>query len=364
MADNQAAQGTLAAPQGVAALVHAPTRNGSPSPGYPQNTGTAAYDPNYKKKTHLAKPAVFNGREFKGWWRTVVLYIIGNDQDFQTDRDKILFALSFMTEGQAEKWSQNYVDWVINENNEDFGTWAYFRREVAKSFENKNLRSEAQNKLDNLFQGRWTAEEFFQQFELLRREAGFTEKEHHTYLIALIEKHMDGALIDQMYTTIPLPTDYEVWRERITAFDSMKRRRAAIKTSSTPWRSSAPAASASRPAATSPQAARPAATSAPTPYQGGGGRLYGGMGQPMDLDAAKRKGLCFTCGQHGHISRFCPNKARPAQVRQQEQVASFDVRNLDHDGMKRLVTEWQSARDAKIKAEQDRQETDKMLSDF
>ena len=85
MADNQAAQGTLAAPQGVAALVHAPTRNGSPSPDYPQNTGTEAYNPNYKKKTHLAKPAAFNGKEFKRWWRTVGLYIIGNNQDLITD---------------------------------------------------------------------------------------------------------------------------------------------------------------------------------------------------------------------------------------------------------------------------------------
>ena len=359
MADNQAAQG-------VAASVHNPTRNPSPEPNPHQNTGTAVHDPHHKKKTHLAKPAVFNGKEFKGWWRTVALYIIGNDRDFPDDQDRILFTLSFMTEGLAEKWSQNYVDWAIDENNGDFGTWDRFKRKIREAFENKNLRREAQGRLDNLFQGKWTAEEFFQQFELLRREAGFTGQEHHNYLIALLEKNMDSVLIDQMYTTVPLPDDFEAWKTKIIAFDSMRRRRQAVKSSGTTWRSSAPAATASRPAASTSQTARPAATPAPTPYQqtGGGGRLYGGMGQPMDLDAAKRKGLCFTCGQHGHISRFCPNKARPAQVRQQEQVASFDVRNLDHDGMKRLVTEWQTARDAKIKAEQDRQETDKMLSDF
>jgi hypothetical protein len=185
----------------------------------PQNTGTIAQDPNHKKKTHLAKPAVFNGKEFKRWWRTVLLYILGNELDFPGGQDKIFFALSFMTEGLAEKWSQNYVDWAI-ENGGDFGMWERFCQKIKESFENKNARQEAQGRLDNLFQGKWTAEEFFQQFELLCRKAGFTDTEHHNYLIALLEKNMDGVLIDQMYTTVPLPDDYEVWKTKITAFVS------------------------------------------------------------------------------------------------------------------------------------------------
>ena len=124
MGNNQATQGVL---QGVGASSHAPTHHPSPAPppNPPQNTGTIARDPNHKKKTHLAKPVVFNGKEFKGWWRTVLLYILGNEPDFPGDQDKILFALSFMTEGLAEKWSQNYVDWAI-ENNGYFGMWECF----------------------------------------------------------------------------------------------------------------------------------------------------------------------------------------------------------------------------------------------
>ena len=40
----------------------------------------------------------------------------------------------------------------------------------------------------------------------------------------------------------------------------------------------------------------------------------------MDIDKAKALGLCFKCGQRGHIGRFCPNK-RTARVRQVEEVA-------------------------------------------
>jgi hypothetical protein len=28
----------------------------------------------------------------------------------------------------------------------------------------------------------------------------------------------------------------------------------------------------------------------------------------MDIDSARKKGLCFNCGEQGHISRNCPQK--------------------------------------------------------
>ena len=46
----------------------------------------------------------------------------------------------------------------------------------------------------------------------------------------------------------------------------------------------------------------------------GTGITYGGQGKAMDLDAAKKQGLCFHCGTKGHMARFCPNKQTKAQV--------------------------------------------------
>ncbi len=34
----------------------------------------------------------------------------------------------------------------------------------------------------------------------------------------------------------------------------------------------------------------------------------------MDIDNARQRGLCFSCGKHGHVSRFCPKKGRSQQI--------------------------------------------------
>jgi hypothetical protein len=72
-----------------------------------------------------------------------------------------------MKDGNAKGWVANFTDTVINKKGGNFGTWTEFTGELKGSFENKNTRQNAQNKLEALKQGTQTAEEYFQQFELL-----------------------------------------------------------------------------------------------------------------------------------------------------------------------------------------------------
>ena len=131
-------------------------------------TQTSTSSSTERVKCHLAKPAEFSGKDFKSWWRSVQLYTLGNKRDFTTDESKILFALSDMKGGLAEKWANNFEDKVIDEKSGNFVTWAKFTAEMKGSFKNKNGRQDAQNKLEALKQGTQTAEEYFRQFELYR----------------------------------------------------------------------------------------------------------------------------------------------------------------------------------------------------
>ena len=56
------------------------------------------------------------------------------------------------------------------------------------------------------------------------------------------------------------------------------------------------------------------------------GVTFEGHGQPMDLNEARRKGLCFNCGKQGHIGRNCPAKMK---VNVRQMVAEFDKDQID-----------------------------------
>ena len=316
------------------------------------DNGTQTTTTDDKRKCHLAKPAEFSGKDFKSWWRSVQLYVLANKRDFTDDESKILFALSYMKGGNAERWAANFEDTVLDEKSGNFGTWAEFTAEMKGSFENTNARQDAQNKLEALKQGTQTAEEYFQHFELYRREAGFVGDAHFNYLQSLLEKQVNDVISDVIYNGDSLPTTYEAWKSKIIRIDGMQRRRK-INKSTAPWQWQT---STPRPLPTPPRQNTPAQSPMqPTSTWKPSGTTFGGMGKPMDLDEARAKNVCYKCQQPGHIGRFCPNRKAPQQVRQQEwqqpqqQGTSYDVRNLSFDEMKKLHDTWVEAESGRQK---------------
>ena len=61
-------------------------------------------------KSYVKEPEAFDGKNFKDFYRSVNLFILSNRKDFETNERKILFVLSFMTEGLAGLWAQNEID--------------------------------------------------------------------------------------------------------------------------------------------------------------------------------------------------------------------------------------------------------------
>ena len=56
-------------------------------------------------KTHLKKPSPFHGdrKLVKKFLQECELYIIGNTKDFPNDASKVIFVLSYIDDGEAEK---------------------------------------------------------------------------------------------------------------------------------------------------------------------------------------------------------------------------------------------------------------------
>ena len=90
----------------------------------------------YRRKNHTKAPPTFNGKDYKKFICACTLFMDSNWRDFDDDDSKIHFILSYMTEGLAEKWAENFVD----ENLGAFSTWANFAACLRSSFEDKNER--------------------------------------------------------------------------------------------------------------------------------------------------------------------------------------------------------------------------------
>jgi hypothetical protein len=323
-------------------------------------------------KNHLRKPPTFDGKNYQTWMMATELYMRANSSGFPNDEKKILFALSFMTEGLPVTWALDFNEEVMAADVWNFGTWAAFKTKLKATFEDQERSKNARTALHQLKQGTQTADAFFLQFDLLRRAAGITDDGE---LVAFLEGGaIDKKILTQMYySNDELPVGYEAWKKKIIKIDGMHRRARMMETAGPRL--------AYRPLPTPPRQTQwnpprqqaptqPAASSSSSQnWRPGTGRTYGGLGKPMDLDEAKRLNVCVKCGQHGHIGKWCPNARPPAQTRQhdfsllppspqfympppqqqqpQQPIAGsssslpFDVRKVGYEDMKKMVDTWQ-----------------------
>ena len=73
-------------------------------------------------KSHLRKPPTFDGKNYQSWMMATELYIHANQRAFPTDESKILFAMSFMTEGMPVTWALDFNEDVMLRSVWNFGT--------------------------------------------------------------------------------------------------------------------------------------------------------------------------------------------------------------------------------------------------
>lgn len=121
-----------------------------------------------RTKDLAVKPEAFDGKRYKDFIRTVDVYIRANRANFTDDKTKVLFVLSLMREGLAGAWAQNYVDAArIQGVLTITQTWGAFTADLEKAFGDPNESQHAQTALMTLRQGTRTAEDFFQEFDVL-----------------------------------------------------------------------------------------------------------------------------------------------------------------------------------------------------
>ena len=297
---------------------------------------------------------------------------------FKEDYHKILAIVSKLTKDSANIWAQVWMQENQPRVDNRTMTWAEFLADLDKKFLDPKHGENARKALFKSTQGSQAADVFFLKFDELRVKAGLTVAQHHDILLVehlrtvmnqqtvlatmgAFEAERDAKLvalralrdvleaaglptgkIETQIDAAEKPISYARFREIATVQDHIVQQhhhsqptRVIHEYRSRPQPAPVvPAAPPVIPVATPapPVAIAPAVAPTPPPRDP----------DAMEVDrvAARRLGLCFKCGQKGHIGRNCPNfrnAIRGLTLADAEEIAElvdegcFDLHTTDED---------------------------------
>ncbi|EGO04193.1 hypothetical protein SERLA73DRAFT_148812 [Serpula lacrymans var. lacrymans S7.3] len=285
------------------------------------------------RKTALAKPEPYDGdrKKFRSFSESLELHFNANPAYFSRERNRISFALSYMSIGAAAALRTEWVERrKIAEERSDAGeitlleSWAHFERTLKDHFADTHEEERARYEIIYKKQGTLTAQEFFVKFEELRRRAGYDTRRNEQFLITLIRNNINGPLIKQIIYSGNVPTTYIEWKTRIVTNDQLWRDQIENERM---LRGSTNGSSGTGNRGPNGRYQEKGASERKTETveakRDGTGTLYTGAGKEMELDKQKfrSEGRCFKCGEKGHRARDHLNGQIP-------QKPKFDLRAM------------------------------------
>ena len=134
------------------------------------------------KKTELNPPKIFTGKrtDLQRFLQDTFVFLTINKEHYNTNDKKIPFVMSFMTDGDAALWKQEFISKVIQDsvtagNEITFGTYKSFIESLEKSFLPYDAPGDALNAMKRLRMGEGSFEEHLEKFKLLVSQSGLDE---------------------------------------------------------------------------------------------------------------------------------------------------------------------------------------------
>ena len=245
----------------------------------------------------MGHPKPFTGKrsDLDKFLQEVELYLEINDEIYDTDKKKIAFTLSFMTEGDAESWKGGFLRNAKQPTGGlNLGTWAQFQTDIVKDFKPYDAPGDALEELTNLQMGTNSIEDHIARYKALLSAAGVADTSPPA--IDYFRKSLNIPLQRKILELPTQPKDLKEWYEWASRLDNNYRRMQRIL-------------------------GRPSDKPSDKGKNGPKRWTFSGAWRDpntMDVDAMTlekqtemmRKGLCFRCEKPGHLSRDCPEKQK------------------------------------------------------
>jgi Zinc knuckle len=150
-------------------------------------------------------------------------YLDINQSIYNTDRLKIGFILSYMSDGEAANWKEYYLDTLEDPTTgmPNFPTLITFLADIQEAFQAADQVRDVVNRLDMLRQGKKTAEELNTELLQIVGQAGMDRKTppDHLHLIGYYRKALEPRLSCKILFSDDVPKTIDGWMEKAIQFD-------------------------------------------------------------------------------------------------------------------------------------------------
>ena len=161
------------------------------------------------------------------WRRSLGLYMTFNSTKFPDDQSKVIYALSYMTEGTANVWAQAFYEEKMDAAGTlTVGTWADFVGRLEATFRDTKLQK---NAADTLLRKRGALdidsggpERFFAEYESLSRDANMVTSDASRDAVHTnnLTRLMSPDLMDGIPYKDPQPGTYSEFKRMATQHPS------------------------------------------------------------------------------------------------------------------------------------------------
>jgi hypothetical protein len=249
----------------------------------------------------LNPPKPFNGKrsDFVLFMQDVFVYLKVNKAIYNDDEKKISFILSYLADGDAAVWKQQFIQTKIEEgleaNNDDpdWGSYNDFLDALKKTFQPYDEPAEALEDMKKLRLGDGSITEHNSKFRLLVSQTGMKDS---PALTDLYRETLPWGLQSPIIRSEHPPRTLEEWYTKATNFYIGHQRAQRL------FR----------------KRDKPTTTSSALPAQKRFSFPEKKDPNAMDIDRMSieertrlmKEGKCFRCKLFGHLSRDCPNKGQ------------------------------------------------------